>query len=118
METKGHQEDSLTALLSRFRQFLLHKAREHGSTVLLVNEAHKDILQVWQTEVSGSEVYNCTYCGLKIDRDTSMLPSISSSSLCTTTSTNPEWGSGVGPSSGPNGASDLHLSSKVELPIS
>ena len=33
----------------RFRQFLHHKAREHGSTVLLVNEAHKDMLQVWQT---------------------------------------------------------------------
>ena len=56
----------------RFTQFLLHKAREHGSTVLLVNEAHTtktcskcDKLR----EMGGSEVYNCTYFGLKIDRD-------------------------------------------------
>ena len=47
--TKKTVSQLYSLALSRFTQFLLHKAREHGATVLFVNEAHKDLLQVWQT---------------------------------------------------------------------
>jgi IS605 OrfB family transposase len=56
----------------RFRQFLMHKAREHGVTVFLVNEAYttKTCSCCGKMHfVGASEVFRCPFCKARIDRD-------------------------------------------------
>ena len=56
----------------RFRQFLQHKAHEHGTRVFLVSEAYttKTCSCCGATrQVGAAEVYNCWTCGHRIDRD-------------------------------------------------
>ena len=56
----------------RFRQFLQHKAAQHGSLLILVTEQYttKTCSRCGHMrDVGGAEVYHCTHCGLVVDRD-------------------------------------------------
>ena len=70
--TKNTVSQLYTLAQYRFRQFLLHKAREHGATVLIVNEAYTTKTCSCcghMHEVGGAETFACPHCSLVIDRD-------------------------------------------------